>query len=67
MIKRVDRYVGQAAVLGILAVWITLTLLAMTFSLLNELRGAAGNYGTPEVFWFVFLTMPRTAYQMFRV
>lgn len=67
MIKRVDRYVGQAAVFGILGVWITITLLAMTFSLLNELRGAGGNYGTSEVFWFVFLTVPRTAYQMFPV
>lgn len=67
MIKRVDRYIGQAAVLGIVAVWVTMTLLAITFGLLNELRATAGNYGTLDAFWFTFLTMPRTAYQMFPV
>ena len=67
MIKRVDRYIGLAAVLGIMAVWVTMTLLAITFGLLNELRATGGNYGTPEAFWFTFLTMPRTAYQMFPV
>ncbi|NND43745.1 MAG: LPS export ABC transporter permease LptG [Xanthomonadales bacterium] len=67
MIKRVDRYVGRAAVLGIVAVWVTMTLLAITFGLLNELRATTGDYGTLEAFWFTFLTMPRTAYQMFPV
>jgi lipopolysaccharide export system permease protein len=67
MIKRVDRYVGLAAVLGIIAVWVTMTLLAITFGLLKELRATTGDYGTLEAFWFTFLTMPRTAYQMFPV
>jgi lipopolysaccharide export system permease protein len=67
VIKRVDRYVGQAAVLGIIAVWVVMSLLAVTFSLLNELRATTGDYGTPEAFWFTFLTLPRTAYQMFPV
>ena len=67
MIKQVDRYVGQASILGIVAVLVAMTLLASTFSLLSELRSTTGNYGTAQVFWFVFLTLPRTAYQMFPV
>ena len=40
MIKRVDRYIGLATLLGILAVWVGLTLLMLMFSLLDELRAA---------------------------
>ena len=39
MIKLVDRYIGRAAGLGILAVWLMLTVLFMVFGLLSELRG----------------------------
>ncbi len=67
MIKRVDRYLGQVAILGILAVWVAMSLLAITFNLLNELRATTGNYGALQAFWFVFLSLPRTAYQMFPV
>lgn len=67
MIKQVDRYIGEASILGIVAVLVAMTLLASTFNLLSELRSTTGNYGTLEVFWFVFLTLPRTAYQMFPV
>ena len=31
MIRTVDRYIGKAAILGILLVWISLTLLMMMF------------------------------------
>jgi lipopolysaccharide export system permease protein len=67
MIKRVDRYLGRVAIVGIIAVWAGLSLLAITFSLLNELRATTGNYGALEAFWFSFLTLPRVAYQMFPV
>ncbi len=67
MIKRVDLYLGQVTVLGIVAVWAAMSLLAITFNLLNELRATSGNYGALQAFWFVFLTLPRTAYQMFPV
>jgi lipopolysaccharide export system permease protein len=67
MIKRVDRYLGQVAIIGIIAVWAAMSLLAITFNLLNELRATTGNYGALQAFWFVFLTLPRTAYQMFPV
>ncbi len=67
MIKRVDRYLGQAAILGTLVVWAAMSLLAITFNLLNELRATTGNYGPLQAFWFTFLSLPRTAYQMFPV
>jgi lipopolysaccharide export system permease protein len=67
MIKRLDRYLGRVAILGIIAVWAAMSLLAITFNLLNELRSTTGNYGALQAFWFVFLTLPRTAYQMFPV
>ena len=67
MIKCVDRYIGSSAVLGILAVWISLTILMMMFNLLDELRSSDAGYGASDIFWFVFLTMPRFAYQVFPV
>ena len=50
MIMTVDRYIGKAAIVGILVVWVALTLLMMMFSLLGELRDTAGNYGAGDVF-----------------
>jgi lipopolysaccharide export system permease protein len=67
MIGTVDRYIGKAAVVGILVVWVSLTLLMMMFNLLGELRDTTGNYGVGDVFWFVLQTGPRSAYQIFPV
>ncbi len=67
MIKTVDKYIGKAAILGILMVWISLTLLMMMFSLLGELRDTTANYASSDAFWFVFQTGPRLAYQIFPV
>ena len=67
MIKTVDRYVGKAAILGILVVWVSLTALMMMFSLLAELRDTTVNYVASDVFWFVLQTGPRLAYQIFPV
>lgn len=67
MIKLVDRYVGRAALLGILLVWTGLTLLYPVFTLLGELRSLQNNYGTADAFWFVALTLPTTAYQVFPI
>ena len=67
MIKTVDRYVARTAILGILLVWVSLTALMMMFSLLSELRGTNANYVASDVFWFVFQTAPRLAYQIFPV
>lgn len=67
MVKLVDRYIGRAAVLGILAVWLVMTCLFMVFNLLSELRGMQQDYTTVDVFGFVALTLPRMAYQVFPV
>lgn len=67
MIKLVDRYVGRAAVLGMLLVWVAMTMLFVVFSLLGELRSTQNDYGTLDVLWFVALTSPRMAYQVFPV
>lgn len=67
LIKRVDKYIGKTAILGILLVWISFTILMMMFSVLGELRGTTASYGTSDVFWFVLQTGPRMAYQIFPV
>lgn len=67
MIKTVDRYIGMAAIFGILLIWVSLTALMMMFSLLSELRSTTATYVTADVFWFVFQTVPRLAYQIFPV
>ncbi|MGD2129843.1 MAG: LPS export ABC transporter permease LptG [Lysobacterales bacterium] len=67
MVKLVDRYVGRAAFLGILLVWCTVTALYILFSTLDELRSTQGNYGTVDALWFVALTTPRMAYQVFPI
>jgi lipopolysaccharide export system permease protein len=42
-------------------------LLFLIFTLLGELRSTQQDYGTLDVLWFVTLTMPRMAYQVFPV
>jgi lipopolysaccharide export system permease protein len=59
--------VGRAALLGLLAVWLAMTLLFVMFNLLDELRSTQSDYGTNDVFWFIALTTPRMAYQIFPV
>jgi lipopolysaccharide export LptBFGC system permease protein LptF len=44
-----------------------MTMLFMLFSLLGELRSTQGDYDTGDAFWFIALTTPRMAYQMFPV
>ena len=63
----VDKYIGKAAILGILLVWVSLTALMMMFSLLSELRDTTVNYSAGDVMWFVLQTGPRLAYQIFPV
>ncbi len=67
MIRTVDRYIGTAAIFGILLVWVSLTALMMMFSLLGELRDTTSNYVASDVLWFVLQTGPRSAYQIFPV
>ena len=67
MIRIVDTYIGKAAILGILLVWVSLTALMMMFNLLSELRDTTVNYSASDVIWFVLQTGPRSAYQIFPV
>ena len=67
MIKLVDRYIGRAAVLGVLAVWLAMTTLFLMFSLLEELLDTQADYTSLDVIQFVALTVPRMAYQVFPV
>jgi lipopolysaccharide export system permease protein len=67
MIKLVDRYVGRAALMGMLSVWFVMTVLFILLTLLGELRDTQGDYGTGDVFWFIALTTPRMAYQIFPI
>jgi lipopolysaccharide export system permease protein len=66
-LKLVDRYIGRAAMLGIVGVWIVMTSLYVVFNLLSELRDVRADYGTTDALWFVLLTTPRMAYQVFPV
>jgi lipopolysaccharide export system permease protein len=67
MIKLVDRYVGHAAVFGILGVWLALTVLFVIFSMLSDMRDTQADYSALDVLWFTALTTPRMAYQVFPV
>ena len=67
MIKLVDRYVGRAALLGLVTVWIAMTMLFILFNLLDELRSIQNDYGSSDAIWFIALTIPRMAYQIFPV
>jgi len=67
MIKLVDRYVGRAALLGLVTVWIAMTMLFILFNLLGELRSIQNDYGSSDAIWFIALTIPRMAYQIFPV
>ena len=66
-IRLVDRYIGRVALLGIAAVWVVMTALYVVFSLLSELRNGHADYGASDALWFVLLTIPRMAYQVFPV
>lgn len=67
LIKKVDKYIGKTAILGIMLVWISFTILMMMFSVLGELRDTTASYSAADVFWFVLQTGPRMAYQIFPV
>lgn len=67
MIKLVDRYIGRAAVAGTLLVWVAITTLFLIVSLLQEMGDTKAEYTGLDVLWFIALTIPRMAYQIFPV
>jgi lipopolysaccharide export system permease protein len=67
VLKIVDRYVGKATIQGMMVVWFAMTILFMLIKLLSELRATEGGYSTGDAFWFIVLSTPRLAYQVFPV
>jgi lipopolysaccharide export system permease protein len=67
MIKRADWYIGRAAILAILAVWVGFTLVLVTFNLLDELGPGNDSMSLLNKLWYVAMTAPRTAYMVFPV
>ena len=67
VVKLVDYYIGRAAILGTLAIWLGLTLLFILFAILGEVRDTQNDYTTTDALWFVTLTIPRMAYEVFPV
>lgn len=67
MFKRVNIYIGRAALLGTAAVWLMLTVMFALVYLLDELRDVANDYGTVDALWVLTLSTPRLAYQSFPV
>lgn len=67
MIKLVDRYIGGSALIGLLAVWLVLTLLFLISAFLSELRSLQGDYGMVDALWFLAQVTPRMAYKVFPV
>jgi lipopolysaccharide export system permease protein len=67
MVKLVDLYIGRAACLGMLGTWFAMTLLFLAFNLFDELMDTQNDYGSLDVLWYVALTTPKMAYQVFPV
>ncbi len=67
MIKIVDRYVGRATLVGVMAVWISLTLLMSMFTFLEELGDTDKGVGILGVIYYVALRSVDSAYVVFPV
>lgn len=67
MIKVVDRYVGRSTLVGVLAVWISLTLLMAMFTLIDQLGNTGAEGGLAALLTFVFLKSINGAYIVFPV
>jgi lipopolysaccharide export system permease protein len=66
VVKRIDRYIGKTVIAAVLTVWLALTLLMLMFGLLQQL-GSSGGQTLFDLFWYILLTTPRLAYQVFPV
>ncbi len=67
MIKRVDYYVGRTALVGVLGVWVALTLLMAMFTFLDQLGEAESTARLSEIAWYVVLKSANSAYVVFPV
>ncbi|MEE4173231.1 MAG: LPS export ABC transporter permease LptG [Xanthomonadales bacterium] len=67
MIKLVDRYVGRSTLVGVLAVWLSLTLLMAMFTLIDQLGNTGAEGGVVALLTFVLLKSINGAYIVFPV
>ena len=67
MIKVVDRYVGRSTLIGVLAVWFSLTLLMAMFTLIDQFGNTGAEGGVAALLTFVFLKSINGAYIVFPV
>lgn len=67
MIKIVDRYIGRITLMGVIAVWVSLTLLMSMFLFLDELGSSDSGAGLLDVMYYVLLRSVDAAYVVFPV
>ncbi len=60
-----DRYIGFAVTGNVLITLFLLVSLAGFFSFLGQMDSLMNAYGVPEAVWYVLLTLPRRAYELF--
>lgn len=62
---RLDRSVGRAVLAGVVIVWLALTGVYTLLDGIRELRQLSAGYGVVDILWYLLLTAPRRAYQVF--
>lgn len=67
MFKRVDRYLSSTVVRSTLGTWLILLVIVMLLGFVSELRAGQQDYGALQGIWFVLMTAPRQAVQIFPV
>jgi lipopolysaccharide export system permease protein len=67
MISLLDRYIGRAVLVSIVAVLALLLVLVGFFEVIAELEDVKGGYTSMMAYTFVLLTLPRYAYELFPI
>jgi lipopolysaccharide export system permease protein len=67
MISLIDRYIGRAVLLSILAVLLLLLVLLAFFEVIAELEEVEKGYTTMMAYTYVALTLPRFIYELFPI
>ncbi|GAB4181703.1 MAG: LPS export ABC transporter permease LptG [Wenzhouxiangellaceae bacterium] len=62
---RIDRAVGLTVWRSVVLVWLTLVAVYGLLEGVRELRLLSADYGGLDIFWYLLLTSPRRAYQVF--
>ena len=64
LLSRIDRYLCRAVLSAAGAVLLALTALVAIFALIEELGEGHSAYGPLDAAWYVFLTLPRRAWEL---